>query len=204
MAGGSVRTICIFCGSKNGDDPSYSAGVRSFGEMLAAAGITMVYGGGDIGLMGEAADSVIGAGGEVIGIIPKFMLETEVGHRGITRLEVVRSMHERKARMAELSDAFVAFPGGIGTLEELFETWTWAQLGLHDKPMVLVNTNGYFDSMLEFISHMVDEGFLRERVKGLLAVASGPESVLETIDAIATHGARTRPGGAADDGVAVT
>jgi uncharacterized protein (TIGR00730 family) len=177
----AVRTICVFCGSKTGRRPAYEAQVRTFGELLAARELTVVYGGGDIGLMGVLADAVLAAGGEVVGVIPEFMLSTELGHGGVTRLEVVGSMHDRKARMAELADAFVALPGGIGTLEELFEIWTWAQLGLHQKPIGLLNLEGFFDHAIALIQHTVYEGFVKERTRDLLLVDDDPVALLHRI-----------------------
>lgn len=177
----------MFCGSKEGDRPVYSEATEAFGRLLVARGHTLVYGGGDIGLMGVLADSVMAAGGEVVGVIPEFMLETELGHGGVTRLEVVGSMHERKARMAELADAFVALPGGIGTLEELFEIWTWAQLRLHTKPVGVLNLEGFFDHGIAFVQRMVDEGFVRERTRDLLIVDNDPVALLDRITSTAAE-----------------
>lgn len=179
----ALLRVCVFCGSRTGDRPAYSAAARHLGELLAAQGIGLVYGGGDIGLMGVVADAVLAGGGEVIGVIPEFMLEHEVGHQGLSTLEVVDSMHERKARMAELSDAFIALPGGLGTLEELFEIWTWAQLRLHAKPVALLDVEGFFASLVTFVQHTVDEGFVKDRVRDLLLVDDDAERLLAKVAA---------------------
>ena len=138
---GVIRRICVFCGSNRGSDPAYTDAARAVGELFAREGIALVYGGGSVGLMGELADAVLGAGGEAIGVIPHALWAREVGHRGLTDLHIVDTMHERKAMMADLADAFIALPGGLGTLEEIFEIWTWAQLGLHAKPLGFLDAN---------------------------------------------------------------
>ncbi len=180
-----LKRVCVFCGSRTGDRPAYEAAARRVGELLASEGIGLVYGGGDIGLMGVVADAVMSGGGEVIGVIPEFMLEHEVGHQGLSSLEIVDSMHERKARMADLSDAFVALPGGLGTLEELFEIWTWAQLRLHAKPVALLDVEGFFSSLVAFVQHTVDEGFVKDRVRDLLIVDDDAERLLARVAAAA-------------------
>lgn len=173
-----MKRICVFCGSSTGADPVYERSARELGRMLAGADIELVYGGGSVGLMGVLADAVLSAGGRVTGVIPRALQAREVGHAGLGRLEVVETMHERKARMAELSDGFIALPGGIGTMEELFEVWTWGQLGIHGKPCGLLNVAGYYDRLIEFLDHAVAEAFLRERYRAMLLVESDAATLL--------------------------
>jgi hypothetical protein len=173
--------ICVFLGSSMGVSPAYGAAARDFGALLARRGIGVVYGGGAIGLMGLVADGASKAGGEVIGVIPDALRAREQDHSGLSELHVVANMHERKAMMAELSDAFVALPGGIGTFEELFEVWTWSQLGYHAKPCALLNVNGFYDAMRSFIDHVVAEGFLREEHRDMLMVHQDPEVLLDAL-----------------------
>jgi uncharacterized protein (TIGR00730 family) len=175
--------ICVFLGSSTGHSPIYAAAARNFGALLALRGIGLVYGGGSIGLMGLVADGASAAGGEVIGVIPEALRAREVDHGSLSALHVVSTMHERKALMAELSDAFVALPGGIGTFEELFEVWTWAQLGYHRKPCALLNVGGFYDAMRGFIDHVVAEGFLRESHRDMLMVHDDPEMLLQALAA---------------------
>ena len=163
-----MRSICAFCGSRPGANPAYRAAAEALGQLLAERGIELIYGGGNIGLMGIVADACLAAGGKVVGVIPRALLEWEVGHEGLTRLEVVDSMHTRKARMAELADGFIALPGGLGTFEELFEILTWAQLGFHTKPVGLLDTAGYYRPLLQMIERGVDEGFMKAENRGLL------------------------------------
>ncbi len=146
-----MKSVCVFCGSNPGNDPVYAAGARAMGAEIARRGLVLVYGGGAVGLMGIVANAALEAGGEVHGVIPEALRRKEVGHHGLTRLEVVDTMHTRKARMAELSDGFVAMPGGIGTFEELFEIWTWGQLGIHTKPLGLLNIAGFYDPLAQFL-----------------------------------------------------
>ena len=155
----------------------------ALGRHLAERGLTLVYGGGAVGLMGTVADAALAAGGEVIGIIPQSLQEAEIGHKGLTRLEVVDGMHARKARMAELADAFIALPGGLGTLEELFEVWTWGQLGYHAKPLGLLEVNGFYDPLLTFLDHLVDERFVRAEHRGMLQRGASPEALLDSLAA---------------------
>ena len=176
-----IRNVCVFCGSSAGKRPRYAAAARELGKALAQRGYGLVYGGGRIGLMGEIASAVLEAKGEAVGIIPRALLEREVGHGALTRLEVVDSMHERKARMAELSDAFIAMPGGFGTFEEWCEIITWAQLGIHDKPCVLFNVDGYYQPLLALVDNAVEEGFIRPQHRGLFAVADTAADVLDCI-----------------------
>lgn len=157
----SPSRVCVFCGSAAGARPEYVAGATALGTGLADRGIGLVYGGASVGLMGAVADAALGAGGEVIGVIPQSLVDREVAHAGLSDLRVVGSMHERKALMAELSGAFVALPGGIGTFEELFEVWTWRQLGLHAKPIVLLDTAGYWAGLTAFLEHAGREGFVK-------------------------------------------
>jgi uncharacterized protein (TIGR00730 family) len=184
MLGGvpELSSICVFCGSNAGADPTYLRAADAVGRGLAQRGIRIVYGGGKVGMMGAVADSASGAGGEVIGVIPQAIFDLEIGHTGLDDLRVVGSMHERKALMAELSDAFVALPGGIGTLEELFEVYTWAQLGIHDKPIGLLDVAGYFEPLVAFLDHAVQERFLRPETRTLLAVRDDLESLLAALE----------------------
>ena len=173
-----MRRICVFCGSRIGNRPEYRAAAEMLGRSLTAEGLGLVYGGGCVGLMGVLADSVLAAGGAVIGVIPAAMLEWEVGHPGVTSLEVVQTMHERKARMAELSDGFIALPGGYGTLEEFCEVLTWLQLGFHSKPVGILNVAGFFDPLLAMLDRAVSEGFLRSEDRALVLVDEVPKTML--------------------------
>ena len=155
-----MKSVCVFCGSSTGDDPAYAAAARLLGRTLADAGITLVYGGGHVGLMGVLADAALERGGEVVGVMPKALIDREIGHTNLTKLHVVSSMHERKALMSKLSEGFVALPGGNGTLEEFFEVLTWAQLGEHEKPCGLLNVSGYYDPLLKVFDQMVENEFL--------------------------------------------
>lgn len=156
-----MKSICIYCGSAVGASPIYAQAARELAQGMVANNIALVYGGGNIGLMGVIADEILRLGGEATGVIPKALLDKEVGHTGLTRLHIVKDMHERKAMMAELSDGFIAMPGGVGTLEELFEVFTWLQLGLHDKPIGLLNVGGFYDGLIAFVQHQVSQGFLK-------------------------------------------
>lgn len=176
MAG--LRRICVFCGSQRGLRAEYAAAAAQMGELLARQGLQVVYGGGHIGLMGILADAALAAGGEVIGVIPQMLVERELAHPRLTELRIVRSMHQRKALMAELADAFVALPGGLGTFEELCEVLTWAQLGLHNKPCGCLNICGYFDPLLQLLDRAVAEGFLPDAQRQLLLVAQDPALLL--------------------------
>ncbi len=177
-----LKRVCVFCGSSPGVRPGYAAAARAMGTLLAERGIALVYGGGRVGLMGIVADAAMAAGGEVTGVIPEGLMAREVGHAGVTELRVVRSMHERKALMADLSDAFVALPGGFGTWEEYFEVLTWAQLGIHPKPCGLLDAEGFYDHLLAFLDHAVQERFLRAEHRALLVHA---RSAPELLDAFA-------------------
>jgi uncharacterized protein (TIGR00730 family) len=173
-----MRRLCVFCGSSPGHDPAYRASAAQLGRILAERGIGLVYGGGRVGLMGVLADAALAAGGEVIGVIPQALLDREIGHLGLTQLRVVDSMHARKALMGELAEGFIALPGGIGTLEELFEVWTWAQLGLHRKPCGLLDVDGFFAPLVDFLDRLVEAGFIHPTYRAMLAVASTPEELL--------------------------
>lgn len=173
-----MNRLCVFCGSSSGHDPVYAGLAALLGRTLAERRIGVVYGGGRAGLMGVLADAALAAGGEVIGVIPQALLDRERGHRGLNQLRVVDSMHARKALMADLADGFVALPGGIGTLEELFEVWTWAQLGMHRKPCGLLDTGGFFAPLVGFLDHLVASGFLGSDARAMLAVAESPDELL--------------------------
>jgi len=177
-----MKNICVFCGSSHGFSGQYTNEASSMGSQLVNREYRLVYGGGSIGLMGEIADTILNKGGEVIGVIPGFLAEKEVDHKGITKMYTVRSMHERKKKMAELSDAFIAMPGGFGTLEELFEILTWAQLGLVHKPIGLFNVNGYYNALVQMMDTMVKEGFLKQENKNLLVVDSEPGLLLDKLE----------------------
>jgi uncharacterized protein (TIGR00730 family) len=174
-----VRRLCVYCGSSAGTSPAYQAAATGFGRLLAARGIGLVYGGGCVGLMGAVADGALGGGGEVIGVIPRFLQDREVDHRGLTELHVVATMHERKAMMAGLADAFVALPGGVGTLEEMFEMWTWTQLGSHAKPVGLLDVAGFYRPLVAFVDHLVAEGFVWTEHRRILHVSSSGEELLQ-------------------------
>jgi uncharacterized protein (TIGR00730 family) len=176
-----MRRLCVFCGSSAGARPVYTDSARRLGGLLAGRGLGLVYGGGHIGLMGVLADAVLAAGGEAVGVIPQSLVDKELAHPGLTALHVVTTMHQRKALMADLSDAFVALPGGYGTLDELFEILTWSQLGIHGKPVGLLNVAGYFDPLLGWIRHALTEGFIRSQHVALLNVASTPEEMLDVL-----------------------
>jgi uncharacterized protein (TIGR00730 family) len=174
-----VRSVCVFCGASIGANPAYREAAVALGQAIARRGLTLVYGGGAVGLMGIVADAAMAAGGEVVGIIPQSLLDAEVGHKGLTRLEVVDGMHARKARMAELSDAFIALPGGLGTLEELFEVWTWGQLGYHAKPLGLLDVNGFYEKLGGFLDHIVEEDFVRPQHRAMLLLGQQPDALLD-------------------------
>jgi uncharacterized protein (TIGR00730 family) len=173
-----MRRLCVFCGSNPGHAPAYHSLAVRLGQTLVRRSIALVYGGGRIGLMGALADAALDAGGEVIGVIPQALLDREIGHRGLTELRIVGSMHERKALMVELADGFVALPGGIGTLEELFEVWTWAQLGLHAKPCGLLEVEGFFAPLVGFLDHLVATGFVSPAHRAMLMTAASPDELL--------------------------
>jgi uncharacterized protein (TIGR00730 family) len=176
-----VKRLCVFCGSSTGRQPVYADAARALGEALARRGLGLVYGGGSVGLMGVLAEAALGAGGEVIGVLPRGLASKELAHDGLSQLHLVDTMHERKALMASLADGFVALPGGLGTLEELLEVFTWAQLGIHRKPVGLVNVAGYWDHLLALLAHAVGEGFVRPEYAALLQAAPTPAALLERL-----------------------
>ena len=176
-----IKSVCVFCGSRVGDNPAYALAASHLGTLLASKNIQLVYGAGNIGLMGLVADACLAANGKVVGVIPTKLVEKEVAHKGLTELIVVESMHERKALMATKSDAFVALPGGFGTCDELFEILTWAQLGIHHKPIGILNTDGFFNPLLAWIDQMIDQGFVKQRFKELLLVAEKPDELMELV-----------------------
>ena len=174
-----MNHITVFCASSAGFDPQYGEAARALGQFLAKQNITLIYGGGRVGLMGILADAVLAEGGQAIGVIPQFLLDLEVGHTGLTELLVVKSMHERKLRMAELGDGVIALPGGFGTLEELIEILTWSQLALHGKPVGILNTNGYYNLLRQFFDHMVEEGLLKPQNRDLAIFEDDIERLYE-------------------------
>lgn len=176
-----MKTICIFTGSSPGHNPQHEAAVRSLGGTIAARGMGIVYGGASIGLMGAVADACLDAGGSVIGVMPKALADLEIAHNGLTEQHIVATMHERKALMADMSDGFLALPGGLGTLDELFEIWTWAQLGEHQKPVAILNVNGFFDPLLAYLDHVVEEGFIKPAHRDMLIVHETADEVLDAM-----------------------
>jgi uncharacterized protein (TIGR00730 family) len=174
-----IGSVCVFCGSSAGNDPRFALAASEFGALLAREGVTLVYGGGHVGLMGILADAVLANGGKVVGVIPRALWDREVGHRNLTELHVVDTMHDRKAMMASLADSFVALPGGLGTLEEIFEVWTWAQLGIHDKPVGFLDVDGFYAPLLAFLDHGVDAGFVRAPHRAMAIVDGDGESLLK-------------------------
>ncbi|WP_027192781.1 LOG family protein [Megalodesulfovibrio gigas] len=174
-----MASVCVFCGANPGNSPAYLDSSKHLGRLLARRGITLVYGGASVGCMGAVADAALDAGGRVVGIIPRSLWEKEIGHPGLTELLVVDSMHERKAAMAAHSDAFIALPGGVGTLEEFFEVMTWSQLGFHHKPCGLLNVGGYYDGLAAFLDHAVTQGFLKEPHRRIALTDADPEALLE-------------------------
>lgn len=191
----ALRRVCVFCGSSPGARPEYAESAAAVGRLLAENGIGLVYGGASVGLMGTLADAALAAGGQVIGVIPESLVQEEIAHAGLTELQVVGSMHERKAAMADLSDGFLALPGGLGTLEELFEIWTWGHLGQHQKPCGLLNTAEYYTSLLKFVDDMVVEKFVRETQRGMLIVDRDPATLLRAMADFRPPETRRRGGG---------
>lgn len=183
--------ICVYCGSRHGAQTIYAEAARTLGHLIGRQGHGLVYGGGNVGLMGVVADAVLAAGGPVTGVIPQALVQREVGHQGLSEQFVVPDMHVRKRMMAERADAFVALPGGIGTLEELYEVWTWRQLGYHDKPIGLLNVAGFYDGLLSFMDHTVDQGFLDGTQRAVPLVDTDPARLLERL--VAAAGAATAP-----------
>ncbi|HEX6784178.1 MAG TPA: TIGR00730 family Rossman fold protein [Sphingomicrobium sp.] len=186
-----VRRLAIYCGSAPGSSPAFAEATRATAAAMVGRGVDLVYGGGRLGLMGLIADNVLEGGGKVYGVIPRALVQLEVAHTGLTELHTVETMHERKATMTDLADAFLALPGGVGTLDELFEAWSWNALGYHAKPFCLLNVNGFWDGMVEFIDHATESGFLSSQRRGQLLVAATPEEALDLLDeaaAAATQG----------------
>ncbi len=178
---GNIRRVAVYCGSASGTDPIYMEEARALGAAIAAAGIGVVYGGASVGLMGAVADAALEGGAEVIGVLPEVLAGSEIAHTGLTRLEQVPTMHARKARMVKLADAFLILPGGYGTLDEMMEIVTWAQLKIHAKPCVLINTTGYWNGLLDFLDTAVLEGFLKAQNRALLRVAGNAAEALEML-----------------------
>ncbi|MFM8341091.1 MAG: TIGR00730 family Rossman fold protein [Methylomonas sp.] len=176
-----INSICVYCGSNPGRLDAYSQAANRLAESLVNRNIRLIYGGASIGMMGMVADRVLTLGGEVIGVIPQALSHQEVAHPNLTELHITNTMHERKMLMAELADGFIALPGGIGTLEELFEIWTWAQLGIHNKPLGLLNVAGYFDDLIRFLDHMTEQAFFKSRHRQMLMVESQPEPLLNRL-----------------------
>jgi len=176
-----MKRLCIFCGSKSGDQPVYAEDARRLAGLMVQRGIGLVFGGGHVGLMGVLADAILHGGGSVVGVIPRGLEQRELAHRGVQEMHVVGSMHERKALMADRADAFAALPGGYGTADELFEIVTWAQLGLHAKPIALLNTASFFDPLLAWVDHTVHEGFVKPKYRDLLRLAATPEELLDRL-----------------------
>jgi uncharacterized protein (TIGR00730 family) len=173
--------VAVYCGSRFGDSPAFAEAARTLGALIGRGGATLVYGGGRVGLMGAVADAVMATGGQVVGVIPQALMDREVGHAGLTELYVVQTMHERKQLMAERADAFISLPGGIGTLEELYEVWSWQQLGYHDKPVALLNVEGYYDALLEFHRVMHARGFVSDAQFNALLVETDPARLLDRV-----------------------
>jgi uncharacterized protein (TIGR00730 family) len=176
-----MRSVCVYCGSRMGSGPAFRQAAEDLGRRLAERGITLVYGGGDVGLMGVLADAAMAAGGKVIGVIPQALMDKEVGHRAVSELIVTPDMHQRKLKMATLADAFIALPGGIGTLEELFETFTWLQLGFHKKPIGLLDVDGYYERLAAFLDHMVAQNFLRADQLAMLHRGTEADALLDEL-----------------------
>lgn len=177
-----INSICVFCGSKSGSDPQYHESAQELGRLLAERNITLVYGGGSVGLMGIIADAVLAAGGKVIGVIPRQLATRELLHPGVEEMHVVEDMHTRKAKMAEFSDAFIAMPGGFGTLEELFEVVSWVQLGIYLKPIGLLNTSGFYDPLLNLVEHCIDTEFIKPKYRDLIIADETPATLVDQLE----------------------
>jgi uncharacterized protein (TIGR00730 family) len=177
-----MKSICIFCGSNWGNREEYKQAASAISREIARRGYTLVYGGAGVGLMGACADAALAEGGKVIGILPEALKEKEVDHKGLTELHLVSSMHERKAMMAELSDGFISIPGGAGTMDEMFEIWTWGMLGWHDKPSALMNVEGYYDDLIKFLDKTAEEGFVRKAHREMLIIDSDAKSILDQME----------------------
>jgi uncharacterized protein (TIGR00730 family) len=178
-----MKYVCVFCGSSSGQPEAYANAARTLGAQMAATGLTLVYGGGNVGLMGTLADACLASGAHVIGVIPEHLVSREVAHHGVSKLIRVNSMHERKRRMVDLSDSFLTLPGGIGTMDEFFEVFTWRQLGLHHKPIGMLNVEGFFDPLLQLLDQMIATGFLKSKNRDQLHVDDDPAKLLEVLAA---------------------
>lgn len=178
-----MRSVCVFCGSNSGARPAYAESAAGLGRTIAGRGLRLVYGGAKVGLMGVLADAALAAGGSVTGVIPAALIAREIAHAGLTELHTVQSMHERKQLMSDLADGFIALPGGAGTLEELFEIWTWGQLGHHRKPVGILNVEGFFDPLLAFLDRQADETFMRREHRDMMMVETDPNRLLDRFDA---------------------
>lgn len=183
-----LKSVCVFCGSRTGSNPAYTEAARTMGTLLARQGRTLVYGGGHVGLMGVVADAALGENGRVIGVIPQSLEDRELGHRGLTELHIVETMHHRKAMMAEKSDAFIALPGGLGTYEEIFETATWSLLGIQDKPLGFLNVNGFYDHIIEQLDRALADGFLKPDERALVLVDNDPEKLINRLETFCRPG----------------
>ncbi len=183
-----LKSVCVFCGSRTGTDPAYAAAARAVGSLLARQGRAVVYGGGHVGLMGVLADAALAENGKVIGVIPQSLEDRELGHRGLTELHIVETMHHRKAMMAERSDAFIALPGGLGTYEEIFETATWSLLGIQDKPLGFLNVNGYYDPIIQQLDLAAEAGFLLPDERALVLVDDDPEALIHRLETFCRPG----------------
>lgn len=178
-----MRSVCVFCGANSGSDPGFVLAARGLGGAIAESGRTLVYGGAKVGLMGAVADAALAAGGKVLGVIPQALVDKEVAHQGLTELHVVTSMHERKMRMAELAEGFIAMPGGLGTLEEFFEVWTWAQLGFHQKPLGMCGPSSFFAPLLAYLDSLVAQKFVRPEHRQMVSLGEDPRVLLEQLAA---------------------
>jgi uncharacterized protein (TIGR00730 family) len=178
----NIKRVAVYCGSAMGSDPVFATSADALAEAMVGRGVDLVYGGGKLGLMGRIADAVLAAGGKVFGVIPTALVNLEVAHTGVTELRTVANMHERKAQMTDLADGFIALPGGIGTLDELFEAWSWNALGYHAKPFCLLNVAGFWDGLITFIDHATESGFLSPQRRAQLLVADSPEAALKALD----------------------
>jgi uncharacterized protein (TIGR00730 family) len=190
LHGSRPFSLCVYCGSRRGDDPAFAEAARAVGTAIGRRGWQLVYGGGRVGLMGTVADAALAAGAHVVGIVPALLMEREVGHRGISELVIVETMHQRKQQMAERADAFLALPGGIGTLEELFEVWTWRQIGYHDQPIGLLNTAGYYDALIDFLQRGVRRGFLDAPHETGLDIDDDAEALMTRLEAASRRATR--------------
>ncbi len=174
-----MHSVCVYCGSRTGTDPVYAEAASAMGGAIANRAMTLIYGGGSVGLMHAAAEAALAGGGRVVGVITELLMQREVGHTGLSELHIVENMHQRKKMMADYADGFIALPGGLGTLEELFEVWTWRQLGYHNKPIGLLNVQGYFDLLLDFLAQSHEQGFVRSDVLAALVVETDPDRLLD-------------------------